>query len=289
MTVTLPEGEPAPDPRERFEALTEGAGPAASRSRLAEAALWMAAESYPRIDVDHYLALLGALAERARQSVDLAAPLAEQVSQLNHLLFDLERFQGARENYYDPRNSFLNEVLERRVGIPISLSILYIDIALRIGMQASGVGFPGHFLVKVEGRGSEPVLVDAFGAQVLSRADCEGLLQHVLGEGAKLHPAHLAASPPNAILARSLGNLKQIHTQAERFEDALACCERIVRLLPDAPIERRDRGLIYHRLECFSAAVDDLEYFLEQAPEHESAARIEQLLTPLRERVRRLH
>jgi len=256
---------------------------------VASAALWIAAEANPSAEVDRHLARLDALAAIARTGVERASDTRDAVAHLNQVLFEGERFVGNQHDYYDPRNSFLGDVLDRRCGIPITLSILYVEVARRLGLDAHGVGFPGHFLAKVMAGAREEIVVDAFHGATLSRDDCAERLRSVLGPGAVLADEHLAASPPRRILQRLLTNLKQIHLQRRQLDAALACVDRLLLLAPDEPLELRDRGLLYQALECHAPAIRDLERFLALAPGDESAARIEQVLESLRAGAPRLH
>jgi regulator of sirC expression with transglutaminase-like and TPR domain len=253
---------------------------------VAEAALWIAAENEP-VDVATSLALLGALATSARPAVDAAASWLAKIEALNHFLFAECGFEGSREDYYDPRNSFLNDVLERRVGIPITLSIVYVEVARRLGFDADGVGFPGHFLAIV--RGEQDVLVDAFEGVILSEEDCAAKLRASMGKDAAFGPELLKSASSHDILLRMLNNLKQIYFQKQDWESALACCDRMLLLFPDMPLELRDRGLLYQRLECFGAALPDLERFLELAPQHQSAHGVRTALEALRQKAGQLH
>ena len=236
---------------------------------LAEAALWIAAEGRPEVDVAGALELLDRLAERAAPGLASRSE-AERIARLNHHLFVHERFAGNRSDYEDPQNSFLDVVLERRLGIPITLSVVYVEVGRRLGLAVSGVGFPGHFLAKVATEAGE-VVVDPFYGCVLDAEGCADRLRQVAGPTAELDDAMLASASHRAILRRILGNLKHIHVVREEYARALACCERILLLSPDDPIERRDRGLVYRELECFGPALADLDYFLTRAPQHPTA------------------
>jgi regulator of sirC expression with transglutaminase-like and TPR domain len=273
------------NPREAFAVCLRAPD---DRIDLARSALLIAAEEYPGLDVARYLARLDELAREVAPRLREARSAAERVAVLNRFLFAEQRFAGNREHYEDPRNSFLNEVLDRCAGIPITLSLVYIEVARRAGVDADGIGFPGHFLVK-HGR-RDGIVVDPFGGTVLTHAECQSRLAAVLGAGARLEPAlHLRAATPREILVRLLGNLKLIYLRAADFGRALACCERILLVAPDAPLELRDRGLVFERLECFGAAAADLERFLALAPDDESAAAVRERLHDLTPRLRQLH
>jgi len=256
-----------------------------ARIDLAEAALWIAAEEYPELDVARYLGRLDELAAAARGRVTRAQGVHEKVERLNDFLYREQGFSGNRADYYDARNSFLNEVLERRTGIPITLAIVYVAIAQRLGVPAHGVGFPGHFLVRVE----RDILVDPFSGSLLSRSDCEARMQAAAGAEVPFDERLLEPSPPRQILARVLRNLKQIWLSAEEWQRALDCAERILLLAPDSPAELRDRGLLFARLECFAAAEADLRRFLALAPEDAAAEAVRAQLIELARSSPRLH
>ena len=280
--------------RERFALIA--AGPEAEID-LAEAALWLAAESCEGIDVPRSLARLDALADALRGPVARGISLAERVAALNHELFEVHGFRGAHDDYYDPRNSFLNEVLERRRGIPISLCVLYMEIARRLGLHVEGISFPGHFLAKAvaapasgdAGGLPEEILIDAFEGRVLSFEECQERLRVVLGAQVALTPDLLRAASKKQILLRMLSNLKSIHAALEQYEAALACCDRSLLLVPDAPLEHRDRGLIYNSLDCVRPALTDLERFLALSPDGEGSGAIRRLVAALRQRLPQVH
>lgn len=246
---------------------------------LAEAALCIAQEEYPDLDVDTYLTRLDDLGLAAREQIGPDLPSAEQISRLNHFLFVENGFSGDQDDYYDPRNSFLNDVIDRRKGIPITLSLLYCELARRIDLPIHGVSFPGHFLVRYTG---EPeVIIDPFFGRVITRKECARRLANIYGSQTKFRHEMLAPAGPREILARMLGNLKQIFIERSDFERALSCSERILLVQPASPLELRDRGIIYQRLECFAAAVRDLERFLELAPDDPTASTIHAALPDL--------
>ena len=270
------------------DAFAEGLRRPDERIDLARSALLIAAEEYPALDIARYLARLDELAGEVAPRLEAAGSAAERVAVLNRFLFSEHGFAGNRAHYEDPRNSYLNEVLDRCAGIPITLSLVYMEVARRAGVEVDGVGFPGHFLVKHGGR--DPIVVDAFFQTVLTREECQVRLAAVLGAEARLQPElHLRKATPREILVRLLGNLKVIYVRSADFGRALACCERILLVAPDAPHELRDRGLVYEKLECFSAAAADLERFLKLAPDDESAGAVRERLTSLAARLRQLH
>jgi len=256
-----------PGPRARFEEIATLPDDAID---LAEAALQVAAEEYPALDITACLARLDALAAQAEPALDAAADPVERVAELVRFLAE-QGFRGNTEDYYDPRNSFLNEVLERRVGIPITLSLVYLAVGRRLGLPLHGVSFPGHFLVRCDVPDGL-VVVDAFEHSLLDRDACQRRLDAALPVPAALEPAvHLRAASAREILARLLGNLKRIYADRGDLERTLGCCDRILLLAPDEPNELRDRALVYEALALYSAAVADLDRLLERAPGHPEA------------------
>lgn len=265
--------------RARFEALVTSRG---DGLRIAEGALWIAAESSPDLRVEDTLLRIDALAAEAAGRCAGARAPAERIEALAGFFRDAG-FRGNREDYYDPRNSYLQEVLARRTGIPITLAILHLEVARRLGWPVQGVSFPGHFLVKhpiesPQAGAAREVVLDPFSEQVLDEPACRSLLERALGPNVPFDRRWLRAATAREILARLLGNLKQIHVAREELEQALACCDRILFLFPDAPGELRDRGIVYQRLECFGPARADLERFLALAPSDPSADAVRELL-----------
>ena len=254
----------------------------------AEAALWIAAEEYPDLDVPHWLTRLDELAARARARIAPVEGAAARVLALADFLYREEGFAGNRADYYDARNSFLNDVLERKLGIPITLALVFTWVARRAGLDAHGVGFPGHFLVRVSDGGE--ILLDPFDGAIVSRAECATWLRAAAGDQTlELDPQLLEPAPAKQIVARVLRNLKQIWLAREEWQRALDCAERILLLAPDTPVELRDRGLLYARLECFAAAEADLRRFLLLAPDDPTADAVRAQVEELSRSAPRLH
>jgi regulator of sirC expression with transglutaminase-like and TPR domain len=256
----------------------------AERIVLAEAALLIAKDAYPDLDVAAYVARLDNMAQTLRLRLRADISVTDTVKGLNHYLFDELGYAGNAENYYDPRNSYLNDVIERKLGIPITLSILYIEIGRRLGLKLAGVSFPGHFLVKCSVKEGAIVLDPyAKGASL----GIKGLQRNLakLANGAQLAPElvmqMLASADHKEILARMLRNLKTMFMQKHDPARALCAVERIILLTPGAGVEIRDRGIIYQELECFRAALADLLRYLELCPQaadaHDVGCRIAEL------------
>lgn len=260
---------------------------------LAEGALWIAAAEYPDLVVDDYLARLHDMAARLRGRLRADVATAEKLLALNHYLFDELGFSGNAEDYYDPRNSFLNEVLERRLGIPITLGVLYIEIGRRIGLGLHGVSFPGHFLVKCALRDGVVVLDPYSGGVSLGVDDLQQRLR-AAGSAEDVDEAILAqllgAAPNKEVLARMLRNLKGIYAGQDDWLRALSASERLIALMPDdAGEEYRDRGGIYLKLECFRAALGDFGTYLRQCPGAPDAGNVRVQIADLAAMVARIN
>ena len=252
---------------------------------LSEACLLIAQDAYPDLDIAHYLARIDALAATVRGRVAIDAFPAQKLVALNRYLFQELGFRGNAGDYYDPNNSYLNQVIERRTGIPITLSILYMEIGRRLGLRLQGVSFPGHFLVKLQVSAGQLVLDPFGGGSALSEAELRARLARVLSqheaETRSLEP-YLQAAAPRQILARLLRNLKGIYQQSEHAQDTLDVAQRMVMVEPHAAEAVRDRGLAYHRLECFRAALADLQDYLRRRPQAPDAEEIRGKIAELR-------
>jgi regulator of sirC expression with transglutaminase-like and TPR domain len=202
----------------------------------------VAREEYADLDADTYFSQLDHLGQGLRDRLAMEAAPERQVATLNALLFGEEGFRGNGANYYDPRNSYLNEVLDRRVGIPITLALVYMEVGWRAHLPLSGVGFPAHFLVAFE---TEPrLLIDPFNCgRLLSVDDCRRQLYERFGSSARLEPSHLAARSKRQILARIVANLKVAYERAGDLPRALRASEQLSVVQPSAA-ELRDRGLL---------------------------------------------
>jgi regulator of sirC expression with transglutaminase-like and TPR domain len=240
----------------------------ADRLDLARAALLVAAEEYPLLDPRPYLDRLDKWAYRVVETLGggRGDPLAT-VAALNHVLFDEERLRGNIKDYYDPRNSFVNEVMDRRLGIPISLSLVYLEVARRADLPVAGVGLPGHFIVGVK-TPARTVFVDPFheGA-VLTEKDCAGRVAKIFGGRMALRPEHLEPVSPQSVLVRLLNNLKNIYVESRSHAKAHAVIDKLVLLTPDDWAIVRDRGLVRFNMKQFKSALADLESYLNNTAE----------------------
>ena len=238
---------------------------------LATAALLIARLEYPRLDASRHLDTLDRMGATAQDRVGTGTdlPILDAIRVLNAYLFEEQGFAGNEQQYDDPRNSFLNDVLERRTGIPITLSLVYMEVARRAGVSLEGVNFPGHFLLRVRGWNGQTeildrdLIVDPFhGGALLSENDCQLLLQQHGSPTAALAPGRLVGATKPQILIRMLVNLKRIYVKMRSFPQAHAVTEMLVALNPSAMVELRDRGLLAYQLGDFSAALRDLEEYL---------------------------
>jgi regulator of sirC expression with transglutaminase-like and TPR domain len=238
---------------------------------LARGALLIAKEEYPDLDVDKYLDKIAALAAEAEPVVAAGADTIEKVQLLSEFLFGNKGFDGNRDAFGDPRNSFLNDVLERRLGIPITLAVIYIEIGRRLGLNLFGVSFPTHFLVKaVDERGE--LIIDPFNAgAILSLDEIKARLTQIYGQPVDVNPAMLKAVGARHILGRMLRNLKNIYASGADWGKSLAALDRILMLEPRALDDLLERATVYERLECFGPALEDFQSFINQAPEHPNA------------------
>ena len=258
---------------------------------LAEACLLIAQDEYPALDVAACIAKLDAMAATVRGRLAEDAFPEQKVAALNFHLFSELRFCGNTDAYYDPRNSYLNEVLERRTGIPITLSIVYLEVGRRIGLRLQGVSFPGHFLVKLRLKKGELVLDPFTGGEPRSESDLRSRLEQALTPERPRQldlDRYLAPATPRDIVARVLRNLKGIYTKDGKLERALAVMQRLLLVLPESAEELRDRGLIYAQLECFRPAVADLQSYLRRSPEAADASDIHAKVVELRDAASRL-
>ena len=239
---------------------------------LAPAALVIARVENPRLDPEPYLARLDAMGDAARRVIERHAASSGDMSPqsgvkaLNEYLFDDLGFIGNREKYEDPRNSCLNEVLERRTGIPLTLSIVYMEVARRAGLQMDGVNFPGNFLVRCPQAHSNHLVIDPFHAgALLSEHNCRLLLQKHVGSEVAFSRSLLAPATRGQILVRMLLNLKRIYVHMRSFPQARDITELLLALTPSALSELRDRGLLAYQLNDVTGALRDLQTYLKLA------------------------
>lgn len=258
---------------------------------LAEACLLIAEDQYPGLDIAACVAKLDAMAATVRGRLAADALAEQKVAALNWHLFGELRFCGNADAYYDPRNSYLNEVLERRTGIPITLSIVYLEVGRRLGLQVQGVSFPGHFLVKLRLKRGQLLLDPFTGGEPCSESELRTRLDQALPSDrrGKLDlDRYLEPAAPREIVARVLRNLKGIYLKRGAFDRALAVMHRMLLVVPESAEELRDRGLVHAELECFRPALADLQNYLRRRPDASDASDIHARVVELREAASRL-
>lgn len=265
--------------RDRFGEMVSGED---QQINLGEAALLIAAEEYPRLDVNLYLDRLDYFGDLAREMAGPAYDAADVITALNTTLFERLGFHGNRENYYDPRNSFLNEVIDRRTGIPITLTVVYVEVARRIGFPVKGVGLPFHFIA-VHEAASGAIYIDPFNeGRLLGVAGCGELVAEMSGGKMELKPEHLAPVTAKQILTRMLSNLLGIYS-ANDHARALGAIERILLITPDSAPHIRDRGLLLARLGDRVNAIASLERYLELARDAADADSVREQIKSIRQ------
>ncbi|MCA1323318.1 SirB1 family protein [Herbaspirillum sp. alder98] len=260
---------------------------------LFESALTLGQDFYPEMDFGEQEVELDNLALKLRDRLPTDASQIQKLRMLNHFFFQEMAFAGNINNYYDPDNSYLHRVIATRRGIPISLAVVFIELAQQVGLDMKGVSFPGHFLMKLSVQSGEIVL-DPMNGSSLSREELEERLEPYL-ERQQEHEdddelplaAYLRAAHPREILARMLRNLKAIFMESQRWQQVLDVQERLVILLPEEVTERRDRGLARANLGLAQAALEDLEAYLALRPQAEDAESLRDMLPDLREALRR--
>ena len=236
---------------------------------LCEAALLIAAEEYRNLDIASYLQQLDQLAATLKRRLRPDIGPADTIIALNRFLFDEHGFSGDAADYYDPRNSFLNEVLDRKRGIPITLAVVYIEIGRRIGLPVQGISFPAHFLVKCPLR-EGTVVLDPYAKGISLSFD--DLKQRIKSLRNGVEPSRsvvagaLATASNKDIVVRMLRNLKGIYSHHKEWLKALSAVDRIIIAMPNSAEEYRDRGMFYANLECFRAALFDLQAYLKMLP-----------------------
>lgn len=259
------------------------------RVDLACAVLEIARDDYPDLDVAGYLRRIDQIAVHVMERLGSEKTVYHRIAALNSVMFEEHGFHGNRRNYYDPKNSFLNEVIERKMGIPISLSVLYMEVAQRTGLPLYGVSFPGHFLVKYSDD-RERIVIDPFNAgEVKSRESLGQLLESLYGGKVTLVDDFLEPVTKKQIIRRMLNNLKMIYLQEKNFLKTLAVLQRLVVLDPSSAEDIRDRGSVYLKLECFQYALADFESYLGLVPNAKDADAVREEIVTLRKQVQQIH
>ena len=269
---------PAPSTRHTFRTEVERAD---SDVDLARAALLVAKEEYPQLSVERYLARLDQLAEHVRDRLDQESAAPIVLGELSAILFEREGLKGNRDAYYDPRNSFLNDVLDRKLGIPLTLGIIVLEVGWRVGLPLEGVGFPMHFLVRYAGT-EVRLLIDPYDAgRIVFEDQAQEILDRAFGGTVRLQPSFLRTATRHDMLFRLLTNLKGIYVNTQDHARVLAVVERMLIVRPASTEDLRDRGVLLARVGRADEARAQLEEYLGRAPFAEDAARIRSLLQDL--------
>jgi regulator of sirC expression with transglutaminase-like and TPR domain len=243
---------------------------------LGEVALLVARDEYPTLDVEAYLAELDGLANEAR--LRLRGPVEARVAELCRYLFHDLGFRGNRNDYYEARNSYLNDVLDRRLGLPITLSVLAMIVGNRAGLEVAGIGLPGHFVAKAIGDGREVLFDPYHGGRVLTAAQCERLVEEVVGEPFAATEEALRPTPLGLIIQRMLTNLKGVYLGNGDYRRAIRIMGRLHQLRPDDPLQRRDLGATLVQAGQPGRAIPHLEAYLEAIPNALDGAVVRRLL-----------
>lgn len=252
------------------------------RIDLVRAALVIARTEYPALDTELYATRVEELAQRVSS---LAPDLHPQrtLTALNHVLFAEGRLRGNREDYYDPRNSFLNDVFDRGLGIPITLSIVYMEVARRAGFPLSGVGMPGHFLLKHYSAEGDETLIDCFNrGDILTRQECQSRLDEIYSGEMKMQPEFLCPISRRQILVRMLNNLKTVYLSTRNFRKALSIADLILVIYPASAEDVKQRALLRYSMGLNRLAAEDLDEYLRILPKAKDAEEIRQMSLSIR-------
>ena len=248
---------------------------------LALGALLIAATDDANVDIEGISANLDRMAEAAQARITAGAGALQDLNAITDLLFGVIGFAGNRDDYYDPRNSYLNHVLERRLGIPITLSLLCMEVGRRAGVPILGIGMPGHFLIRH--RREDNFFVDAFnGGLLLNRDECGALLREAAGDAVRLEEGHLSPVTPREILARVLRNLKAAYWDREDYDRCIITIGALMAVLPDRPEEQRDRGVVHLKAGNHQQSADDFAAYIEAAPNASDIETVRNALSRLR-------
>jgi regulator of sirC expression with transglutaminase-like and TPR domain len=265
--------------RRRFE---EIAGRPEATVDLVEASLVIDLEENPRIDISHHLSNVQAWSDAVRQRLEGSRDVQRIVETLNRLLFEEEGFHGENEDYYDPRSALLSEALDRHAGLPITLSVLYIELSRRAGIEAAGVALPGRFLVKFTGPFGV-VVVDPFdGGRVLSTVELQKILDGMYGGGVQLREHHLRSFTPKQILARELAQLKAAYLAQHDLARAAASIDRLLILDDRDAYEVRDRAALAMQMHGYAQAIELFERYLALMPSADDRSRVREQIAYLR-------
>lgn len=265
--------------RQRFREIAQRPEP---QLDLVEASLVIALEDHPSLDLDHYLIQVDSWSKAVRDRLEGSRDIERIVETINKILFEDEGFHGENEDYYDPRSALLHEALDRHAGLPITLSILYIEMSRRAGVEAAGVSLPGRLLVKFSGHFGQ-LVVDPFdGGRVLSTIELQKILDEMYGGGVRLREHHLRSFSRRDILARELAQLKAAYLARHDLQRAAASVDRLLILDDRDAYEVRDRALLAVQMHAYRHAIRCFERYLELMPHAEDRGRVRDQIAYLR-------
>ena len=265
--------------RQRFREIAQRPEPALD---LVEASLIIALEDQPGLEIDGYLYQVGGWSSSIRERLEGSRDIERIVEMINRVLFEEEGFHGESDDYYDPRSALLNEALDRHAGLPITLSILYLEISRRVGIDATGVSLPGRFLVKLTGEFGQ-IVVDPFeGGRVLTTIELQKILDEMYGGGVRLREHHLRSFSRREVLAREIAHLKAANLSRPDRLRAVASIDRLL-ILDDRDVyEVRDRAMLAMQMHAYTQAIEFFERYLELSPHAEDGHRVRQQIAYLR-------
>jgi len=253
------------------------------RVDLVRAALTFARIEDPQLDIEHYVRHVDELARRTAAKIQDPDDPAHLIAVLNEVLFQEEMFRGNTVDYYNPRNSFLHDVLDRRLGIPITLALVYMEVARRIGFALFGVGMPGHFLLKhydVDGRA---ILIDAFErGSIVTEEDCRQKLNDIYSGQLAMQPEFLLPVTRRQMLTRMLNNLRSIYLSQRDFRHALQVVDLILVIYPRSPEDMKQRAVLRYNLNDYRGALSDFEEYVKMSPDASDVDEIRQTALSLR-------
>ena len=236
---------------------------------------------YSDLDISKYIKKINEIGNSLSLKINEIKNPTYLISMLNEYLFDELGFRGAEEDYYDPGNSFLNVVFDKKTGIPITLSIIYAEVAKNIGLDLQIVGFPGHVIVKYK---NEIILDPFYRGRLLTIDNLEEILDRNFGDGVEFIPEYLNEATTEQLLTRLLRNLKNAYTQSYAYDKAMKCTDMILGMQPESPEEIRDKGILEERLLRYDKALPLLNKYLELQPEADDADFILELIKSVREK-----
>ena len=256
---------------------------------LARGALLIAKTAYPDLDEAFYLDRLNRMAAGLMNSITATKSALDKITKINRFLFDREKLLGNRENYYDPDNSFLNRVMDRKLGIPITLSLIYVEVAGRLGLDVRGIGLPGHFITALY-HSSGRIFIDPFyRGEIRTVDECHQIVHRHLGESSAFHPKWLQPVTRKEFLARILRNLKLIHNQDHNDIMLFRMIHWILALQPDATVELGERAMLYEAMGNPAQAINDWNRYVANISDLESEKKIQARIDNLKKQNPRIH